>query len=44
MKFYWIKTNWVIKKLFHNYIWDLPNNDKIVYLTFDDGPTPKITE
>lgn len=44
MKFYWIKTNWVIKKLFHNYIWDLPNNDKIVYITFDDGPTPKITE
>ncbi len=44
MKFYWIKTSWVIKKLFHKYIWDIPNKDKIVYLTFDDGPTPKITE
>ena len=21
-----------------------PNDEKIVYLTFDDGPTPKITE
>jgi peptidoglycan-N-acetylglucosamine deacetylase len=44
MKFYWIKTNWAVKKLFKNYIWDIPNKDKIVYLTFDDGPTPKITE
>ncbi len=44
MKFYWIKTSWAVKKLFKNYIWDFPNKDKIVYLTFDDGPTPKITE
>ena len=44
MKFYWIKTNWVIKKLFSKYIWEIPNKDKIVYLTFDDGPTPAITE
>lgn len=44
MKFYWIKTNWAVKRLFNNYIWDIPNKDKIVYLTFDDGPTPKITE
>ena len=43
MKFYWIKTHIIIKKIFKNYIWDLFNNDKIVYLTFDDGPTPKVT-
>lgn len=40
----WIKTHWVIKKLFSNYIWDLPNSEKKIYLTFDDGPTPEITE
>jgi peptidoglycan/xylan/chitin deacetylase (PgdA/CDA1 family) len=40
----WIKTHWSIKKLFSNYVWDLPNNENKVYLTFDDGPTPEITE
>ena len=43
MKFYWIKTNWLIKRLFSNYTWNIPNNQKKVYLTFDDGPTPEIT-
>lgn len=40
----WTKTHWFIKKLFSNYIWDLPNSEKKIYLTFDDGPTPEITE
>ena len=40
----WIKTHWLIKKLFSNYVWDIPNNENKVYLTFDDGPTPEITE
>ena len=43
MKAYWVKTNWIIKKLFSNYIWEIPNNEKKIYLTFDDGPTPEIT-
>jgi peptidoglycan-N-acetylglucosamine deacetylase len=44
MDFYWIKTNAIIKRLFSNQIWDIPNTEKKVYLTFDDGPTPEITE
>lgn len=44
MSFYWVKTNSFIKKIFPNYIWDIPNNEKKIYLTFDDGPTPEITE
>lgn len=44
MKFYWIKTNALIKRIFRNYVWDIPTKEKIVYLTFDDGPTPEITE
>ena len=44
MKPYWIKTNSIIKKLFSNLIWDIPNQEKKIYLTFDDGPTPEITE
>ena len=44
MKPYWIKTNKFIKKLFPNYVWDIPNTENKIYLTFDDGPTPEITE
>jgi peptidoglycan/xylan/chitin deacetylase (PgdA/CDA1 family) len=44
MKFYWIKTHFLIKKIFANYIWSIPNHNKIVYLTFDDGPTPNVTD
>jgi peptidoglycan/xylan/chitin deacetylase (PgdA/CDA1 family) len=44
MNFYWIKTNSLIKRIFSNYIWDIPNVDNKIYLTFDDGPTPEITE
>ncbi len=43
MKFYWIKTHSIIKKIFSNYVWDIPNNENQVYLTFDDGPTPEVT-
>lgn len=41
---FWVKTNYFVKKIFPNYIWDLPNCENKVYLTFDDGPTPEITE
>jgi peptidoglycan/xylan/chitin deacetylase (PgdA/CDA1 family) len=40
---FWIKTNRFIKWLFPKYIWEIPNANKEVYLTFDDGPTPEIT-
>ena len=40
----WVKIHWIFKKLFSNYVWDIPNSENKVYLTFDDGPTPEITE
>jgi peptidoglycan/xylan/chitin deacetylase (PgdA/CDA1 family) len=40
----WVKTNRFIKTIFPNYVWDIPNTNKKVYLTFDDGPIPEITE
>ncbi len=43
MKF-WTKTHWLTKKIFSKYIWVLPNSEKKIYLTFDDGPTPKMTQ
>ena len=33
-----------IKRIFPNYVWDFSSKDKILYLTFDDGPTPEITQ
>ena len=44
MNFNWVKTNTWIKKIFNNLVWDIPNSDKKIYLTFDDGPIPEVTE
>ena len=44
MKLYWIKTHRLIKRFFPGFVWDVPTNTKTVYLTFDDGPTPEVTE
>ena len=38
-----IKVPTIIKKIFYHQIWDIPNNDNKIYLTFDDGPTPEVT-
>ncbi|MDQ3682564.1 MAG: polysaccharide deacetylase family protein [Bacteroidota bacterium] len=43
MQKYFIKTPWIVKKMFPNYIWNMPANNNAVYLTFDDGPHPRIT-
>ncbi|WCO02023.1 polysaccharide deacetylase family protein [Psychroserpens ponticola] len=43
MKITPVKTPLVAKKMFPNYVWDIPTNTKELYLTFDDGPTPKVT-
>ena len=43
MKLYWVKTNKLIKTLFSKWIWDIPSTEKVVYLSFDDGPTPEAT-
>ena len=39
-----IKTPIVAKKMFPNYIWDIAATENVIYLTFDDGPTPEITD
>lgn len=43
MRFF-VKTNWFTKAIFPNYIWKIKTDGKKVFLTFDDGPTPEITE
>lgn len=34
----------IIKALYSQLTWKIPNNSNKVYLTFDDGPTPEVTD
>lgn len=43
MRFAPVKIPPLIKRIFPNYVWDFSSKDKVIYLTFDDGPTPEIT-
>ena len=43
MNFTPITTPKVVKALFPTLIWDITTTTKDIYLTFDDGPTPNIT-
>ena len=40
---YWAKSRIWMKWLFPNHIWKIKTTEKKVFLTFDDGPTPEIT-
>ncbi len=41
--FYLAKTPVFIKKLYPECLWDVKTTENIIYLTFDDGPTPEVT-
>ena len=41
--FYFVKTPGWLKRIYDSYIWSIPVTDKILYLTFDDGPHPEAT-
>jgi peptidoglycan-N-acetylglucosamine deacetylase len=41
--FYLAKTPWLIKKLWPSYVWHVDTKEKIIYLSFDDGPHPVAT-
>lgn len=40
---YLVKTPQFIQKLFPNFTWKIPTAEKVIYLTFDDGPVPEVT-
>tara|TARA_R110002111_G_scaffold16141_7_gene41535 strand:- start:11377 stop:12051 length:675 start_codon:yes stop_codon:yes gene_type:complete len=44
MKIIPAKTPGFVKSLFPNFIWNINTSNKELYLTFDDGPTPEITD
>ncbi len=35
---YLVKSPWLLQKLYPNFIWNMPTKEKVLYLTFDDGP------
>ena len=41
--FYFVKTPWLLKKIYPRSVWNIPTKEKILYLTFDDGPHPAAT-
>lgn len=41
---YLARTPNLLKRSLKKAIWDIPTSEKTIYLTFDDGPTPQITE
>lgn len=40
---YLAKTPKLIQNLFPNFTWRIPTEEKLLYLTFDDGPIPEVT-
>lgn len=44
MRLYFIKTPGILKKIFSKYTWCFSSINKEIYLTFDDGPIPEVTE
>jgi peptidoglycan-N-acetylglucosamine deacetylase len=39
-----IQPNRLIRRIYPRALWNLPRNEKAIYLTFDDGPIPGLTE
>ncbi len=40
---YLVKTPKFVQSLFPNFTWNLPTSEKVIHLTFDDGPIPEVT-
>lgn len=38
------KTNFLMRAIYPNFVWRKSFNEKKIYLTFDDGPIPEVTD
>lgn len=38
-----VKTPYLIKKIYPELVWHVPTSKRKIYLTFDDGPIPEVT-
>ena len=41
--FYFVKTPWWLRKIYSGLVWRVPVREKVLYLSFDDGPQPEAT-
>ena len=41
--FYLVKSPWLLKKVYAECTWNIITDEKVLYLTFDDGPHPEAT-
>ena len=41
--FYFVKTPGWLKRVYNSCVWKMPVTEKVIYLTFDDGPHPVVT-
>lgn len=40
---YTSRTPYLVQTVFKQLVWNIPSKEKVLYLTFDDGPTPEVT-
>lgn len=40
---YLVKTPKIVQALWPAFLWHIPTREKVLYLTFDDGPIPEVT-
>ena len=43
MRSYMIRTPWWLRQLYPGLLWHMPRQEKVVYISFDDGPHPEVT-
>jgi peptidoglycan/xylan/chitin deacetylase (PgdA/CDA1 family) len=43
-RLYWHKTPPIFSKLFPSFLWHKSREEKTIFLTFDDGPIPEVTD
>jgi peptidoglycan-N-acetylglucosamine deacetylase len=41
--YYFVRTPWWLRRLYRGLVWRVPTAEKVLYLTFDDGPHPVAT-
>lgn len=44
MGFYFHRIPLLLQRLLPNHVWSIPNHEKRIFLTFDDGPVPGATD
>jgi len=39
----WVRIPWILKWMYPEIVWTIQDSQPVLYLTFDDGPTPGVT-